>query len=329
MIFLPEPLHKIAVVGVGCCGRNAINYIQQDLENDVDLWVFDTDSRGMESDEYVKRIAIGQEITQGLSAGSIPEQGQAAAQQSLELINQSLSGYDIIFVTGGLGGGTATGVIPVLTEFLKHLDVIVVTIVTTPFGFEGRKKTEYANQAISLINASSDSTISVSNQKLLTTMPKSSTLLSAFEASNQVLKNSLLGIYSLISTTGYINLDFADVRTVLSNAGPTVIGYGQGTGEHRVVQAVDSALNNPLINDFDLACSTALLINITADYSLTLEEIHQAGELLTNKTQNDIPIIIGTVVHDTIQDDVKIYAIFSGVETKPFLELVHDVGEQA
>lgn len=321
-MFLPEPLHRMVVVGVGCCGHNAVNFIQRDLASDVDLIVFDTDSRGMESDDRVQRIAIGHKVTQGLSAGAIPTVGEDAALKSTDAIVNALTGYDIVSIAGGLGGGTATGAIPVITEQLKPTDTICVTIATTPFEFEGKKKTNYANSAITRINASSDSTILVSNQKLLTTMPKSSTLRAEFETSNQVLKNSLMGIYSLISTTGYINLDFADVRTVLNGAGPTVIGYGQGIGDQRIKSAVDAALDNPLIEEFDVTRAKAVLINITADSSLRLDEIHQAGDLLTSQIQKEVPIIIGTVINEDPQEDIKVYAIFSGVEKKQSPEVV-------
>ncbi|GAD81264.1 cell division protein FtsZ [Vibrio ezurae] len=315
-MFLPEHLHRIAVVGVGCCGHNTINYIKKELDDNVDLFVFDTDSRGLESDERVTRMAIGQEITDGRSAGAIPSVGEKAAHASFDEIKQHLTGYDMIFIAGGLGGGTATGVIPVLTQMLSEEECLCVTIVTTPFGFEGKKKQFFAQEAITKINTTSDSCVTVSNQKLLHTMAKSSTLIEAFESSNQVLKRSLLGIYSLISTTGYINLDFADVRTVISGAGATVIGYGQGVGEYRIKQAVETALINPLLEDYDLEKAKAVLINITADHSLRLDEIHLAGKLLTEQIESEIPIIIGTVISDVPQDDIKIYAIFSGVEKK-------------
>lgn len=319
---IPEHLHKIALIGVGCCGHNAVGFSKDDLADDVDLFVFDTDSRGMISDDRIKRIAIGNEVTRGFSAGAIPDVGKQAAIESLEELKQSITGYDMVFITGGLGGGTATGCIPIITEYLNETDTICVAVITTPFDFEGKKKERFAQEAIDIISTTADSCIIVSNQKLLNTMPKNSTLISAFEYSNQVLKHSIVGIYSLITTTGYINLDFADVKTVMLNAGPTVIGYGEGIGEHRIKQAVESALMNPLLEDYDLNKAKAVLINITADQSLRLDEIHQVGELLTQSINSDIPIIIGTVVTNTPQDDIKIYTIFSGVKPKANNQLV-------
>ncbi|KOO04806.1 cell division protein FtsZ [Vibrio nereis] len=314
-MFLPEQLHRIAVLGVGCCGHNAVNYLAPDLSDEVDLWVFDTDARGMKSNERVKRFAIGSEVTNGLSAGAIPEMGKKAVEQDKHYIVQSLQDYDLVFVTGGLGGGTATGAIPLICDWMSETNTVVVTIVTTPFEFEGMKKTRLSQLALDRINITADATIVVANQKLLSTLPKSCTLISAFEASNQVLKRSLIGIYSLISTTGYINLDFADLRTVLHQAGPTVIGYGEGVGEDRIQKAVEAALENPLLDEFDIATAKAVLINITADQSLGLEEIHSVGEMLTEQIQSEIPIIIGNVVATTKYDEVKIYAIFSGVHS--------------
>lgn len=314
-MFLPEQLHLIAVVGVGCCGHNAVNYLAPDLSDEVDLWVFDTDARGMKNDERVRRFAIGSEVTNGLSAGAIPEVGEKAVEQDKHYIVQSLQDYDLVFFAGGLGGGTATGAIPMICDWMSETRTVTITIVTTPFEFEGKKKLRLSQSALNIINLKADATIVVANQKLLSTLPKSSTLLSAFEASNQVLKRSLIGIYSLISTTGYINLDFADLRTVLHQAGPTVIGYGEGAGEDRVQKAVDAALKNPLLDEFDITTAKAVLINITADQSLGLEEIHSVGELLTEHIQSDIPIIIGNVVTPKKQDEVKIYAIFSGVHS--------------
>ncbi len=314
-MFLPEQLHRIAVLGVGCCGHNAVNYLAPDLSDEVDLWVFDTDARGMKSNERVKRFAIGSEVTSGLSAGAIPEVGEKAIEQDKYDITQSLQDYDLVFVTGGLGGGTATGAIPLICEWMSETNTVVITIVTTPFEFEGMKKMRLSQLALDRINITADATIVVANQKLLSTLPKSCTLISAFEASNQVLKRSLIGIYSLISTTGYINLDFADLRTVLHQAGPTVIGYGEGVGEDRIQKAVEAALENPLLDEFDIATAKAVLINITADQSLGLEEIHSVGEMLTKQIQSEIPIIVGNVVETIKRDEVKIYAIFSGVHS--------------
>lgn len=315
-MFLPELIHKIAAVGIGCCGRNAIKYIENLVSVDVDLYLIDTDSRGMVSDERIMRIIIGQDITNGLSAGANPDIGMKAMQSSIDNILPHFTDYDIVFITGGLGGGTATGSIPVMVESLSSLDLITVVIVTTPFEFEGKKKQRFSQDALDKLNVSSDSVISVSNQKLLSTLPKSTTLLEAFEASNQVLKRSLLGIYSLISTTGYINLDFADLKTVLSKTGPTVIGFGQADGIQRIERAVDLALINPLLDEYDIDSAKAILINVTSNQSLRLDEIHQVGELLTSHISRDIPIIIGTVVTNDIEDDVQIYAIFSGVSKK-------------
>ncbi|HFI9804295.1 TPA: cell division protein FtsZ [Vibrio parahaemolyticus] len=323
-MFLPEKLHRIAVVGVGCCGHNAVNYLAPDLSEEVDLWVFDTDARGMKSDERVKRFAIGSGITNGLSAGAIPEVGENAVEQDKHYIMQSLQDYDLLFITGGLGGGTATGAIPLICEWMSETNSVTIAIVTTPFEFEGKKKWRLSRSALDRINITADSAVVVANQKLLSTLPKYSTLISAFEASNQVLKRSLIGIYSLISTTGYINLDFADLRTVLHQAGPTVIGYGEGAGADRIQKAVDAAIENPLLDEFDITSTKAVLINITADQSLGLEELHSVGELLTEQIQSEIPIIIGNVVTPTKQDEVKIYVIFSGVhskETKDTVEL--------
>lgn len=314
-MFFPEQLHRIAVVGVGCCGHNAVSYLAPDLSEEVDLWVFDTDSRGMKSDERVKRYSIGSEVTNGLSAGAIPEVGEKAVEHDKHYIMQSLKDYDLIFITGGLGGGTATGAIPPICEWMSETGTVTIAIVTTPFEFEGKKKDRLSQSALDRINSTADSTIVVANQKLLSTLPKYSTLLSAFEASNQVLKRSLIGICSLLSTTGYINLDFADLRTVLHQAGPTVIGYGEGAGEDRIHRAIESAIENPLLDDFDITSAKAVLINITADQSLGLEELHNVGELLTEKVQTDIPIIIGNVVTPIKQDEVKIYTIFSGVHS--------------
>ncbi|HCE2049377.1 TPA: cell division FtsZ family protein [Vibrio parahaemolyticus] len=314
-MFFPEQLHRIAVVGIGCCGHNAINYLAPDLADDVDLWVFDTDARGMKSSERIKKFAIGSEVTNGLSAGAIPEVGEKGAEQDKHYITQSLQSYDLVFITGGLGGGTATGAIPLICDWLSETSAVTIAIVTMPFEFEGMKKSRFSQVALDKINIGADSTIVVANQKLLSTLPKSSTLISAFEASNQVLKRSLIGIYSLISTAGYINLDFADLRTMLHQAGPTVIGYGEGVGEGRIQKAIDAALDNPLLSDFDITTAKAVLINITADQSLGLGEIHSVGELLTEQIKGDIPIIIGNVITTTKQDDVKIYAIFSGVQS--------------
>ncbi|CAM3187560.1 cell division protein FtsZ [Vibrio rarus] len=315
-MFLPEYIHRIAVVGVGGCGHNTVEHIKNAVERDVDLFVFDTDARGLVSSECVTKKPIGTTITMGRSAGSNPEMGELAMKEALDDIVRSLEQYDIIFICGGLGGGTATGAIPVISEALKASDTITVIITTLPFHFEGKKKQHFSESALKSILQNADAVIPVSNQKLLEHLAKSSTLVEAFDYSNQTLKQSLLGIYSLIKTSGYINLDFADVRTVIKGAGATVIGYGKGSQVSGVEEAVQSTLINPLLDEYDLSKSKAALINISGGSTLRLQDIHDIGELITNNLNSDIPIIIGTAISDNKTEDINIYAIFAGVQPK-------------
>ncbi|MEZ9916358.1 cell division protein FtsZ [Vibrio breoganii] len=319
-MFLPEHIHRIAVVGIGGCGHNTIEYIRSSVESDVDLFVFDTDARGLVSDKRVTKKAIGSAITMGRSAGANPEVGEQAIKEVLDDIVRSLEQYDIIFFCGGLGGGTATGAIPVISGALKASDTLTVVIATQPFNFEGKKKQAFSQSALESLYQSADAVIPISNQKLLVHLAKSSTLVEAFEYSNQTLKQSLLGIYSLIKTTGYINLDFADVRTVIKGAGATIIGHGKGNRGIPVEAAVQSTMMNPLLDEYDLRKSKAVLINISGGSALSLQDIHDIGELITKKLNSDIPIIIGTVISEDIDEDINIYAIFAGVQPKTINE---------
>ncbi|MEZ9133667.1 cell division protein FtsZ [Vibrio breoganii] len=319
-MFLPEHIHRIAVVGIGGCGHNTVRYIKSSVESDVDLFVLDTDARGLCSDNRITKIAIGSIATKGRSAGANPEMGELAMKETLSDIISSLEQYDIVFFCGGLGGGTATGAIPVISEALKESDTVTVIIATLPFHFEGKKKQAFSHNALEFIFQNADAVIPVSNQNLLTHLAKSSTLVEAFEYSNQTLKQSLLGIYSLIKTTGYINLDFADVRTVIKGAGATVIGHGKGCQGKGVKEAVQSTMMNPLLDEYDLSKSKAVLINISGGNTIRLQDIHDIGELITTKLNSEIPIIIGTAISDDKNEDINIYAIFAGVQPKTINE---------
>lgn len=308
-----SPLHKIGLVGFGCCGKNALKNLKDVLDSHIDLFEFDTDARGMQSDERITRLAIGAKITHGKSAGAIPEIGRLAAEESINEMLEMLSGYDLLFLTGGLGGGTATGALPILAQQLKALGVLTIFVMTTPFEFEGKKKQRYAEQAVEELKSLADAYILVSNQKLLHSLPKTATLVEAFNFSNQVLKQSVLGIYTLITNTGYINLDFADVRSVLTNSGQCVIGLGSATGHDRAEQAVKTALFHPLLNEFDLTSAKSVLINITSNHNLQLDELSLVGEQITKQLGDSIPIITGTVVSESNDDELIVYVILSGL----------------
>ncbi|PMG86416.1 hypothetical protein BCU83_04185 [Vibrio breoganii] len=313
---IKDELHKIAVIGLGCCGANAVSFVAKDIDESVDLYVLDTDARTISGKQHrISGMAIGSEVTQGRSAGAIPDVGRQAALEASEELQRIASEYDLIFLAGGLGGGTATGALPVIAEAITNSDTVTVSVVTTPFEFEGKKKQRFSQEALNTLYKVSDSVVKVSNQKLLQTLPKSCTLLEAFDYSNQVLKRSLLGIYELISSTGFINLDFADVKTVLKGSGRTVIGHGHGEGNSRIQQAINNALHAPLLDEFSPSSSTGVLINVTAGVGLSLEEFHQVGESMALEILSDIPIIVGTTIDPSMDEKVEVFAIFSGVKS--------------
>lgn len=314
-MFKPEiSLHKIALVGVGGCGQNAVDFAKAALKGTVDYYLFDTDERGLNTQDEITRIGIGGSVTHGRSAGAIPDIGRKAAIESMEVMSNYLKGYDLIFCIGGLGGGTATGVLPELAKYLQTEEVITIFATTTPFDFEGKKKQRYANDAMNEIVEFGDSSLIISNQKMLELIPKSSTLLSAFNCANDVLKESVLGICSLIMNTGNINLDYADLRSTLKNSGYAVIGKGYGKGSERIEEAMLSALKTPLLEEYKLSTAQRVLVNITAGQDMRLDEVHQAGELIHEHISSDIPIIWGTEIIDTNLDEVSVYVILTGVK---------------
>ncbi|MFV0575908.1 MAG: cell division protein FtsZ [Vibrio sp.] len=314
-MFSPEePLHKIALVGVGGCGHNSIDYVEKVLKDSVDYFIFDTDKRGLHSEGRINRVQIGVETTNGRSAGAIPDVGKAAAIESMPMILDQLKQYDLIFCVGGLGGGTATGVLPEIAKKLHDSEILTLFAMTTAFQFEGKKKARYADEAIQTIVEFGDASLLISNQKMFETLPKSSTLLSAFNCANEVMKESILGICSLIMNTGNINLDYADLRSILQHSGYAVIGKGTGSGHERMQTAMKIALNTPLLEEYDLSSAQRVLVNITAGQDMGLDEVHQAGELIHEKISSDIPIIWGTEITDSTEDEVSVYVILTGVK---------------
>ncbi|HIF5802247.1 TPA: cell division protein FtsZ [Vibrio parahaemolyticus] len=296
MFELEKSLHSIALIGIGCCGHNAVNYVKESLDDGVDLFILDTDARGLTITDHVHKIAIGAKVTGGRSAGAVPEVGKQAMQESINEVLSHLTLYDLIFIVGGLGGGTATGAIPVLAKSLHKLDVITVYVLTTPFDFEGKKKKHYAELALTLISEFGDSTLMVSNQKMFETLPKKSLLTQAFNTANDVLKQSVLGIFSLIKNTGNINLDYADLSSILKSSGHAVIGLGYGEGDRRIEDALKQALHPPLLDEFNLSTAKGGLVNIRANTNMQLSEIYLAGEFIHEYISSEIPIIWGTEI---------------------------------
>mmetsp|Transcript_36392 Transcript_36392/g.114877 ORF Transcript_36392/g.114877 Transcript_36392/m.114877 type:complete len:277 (+) Transcript_36392:202-1032(+) len=254
----------IKVVGVGGGGGNAVEYMVKQVIEGVDFIAMNTDAQVLKTSSADIKLQIGNEVTKGLGAGADPNVGREAAQEDREKIRQTLEGADMVFITAGMGGGTGTGAAPEVAKIAKEMGILTVAVVTKPFPFEGRKRSDFANQGIAELSKHVDSLITIPNEKLLKVMGKGTPLLQAFSAANDVLRGAVQGIAELITRPGLINVDFADVKTVMSEMGTAMMGSGVGSGEDRAEEAAEAAIACPLLEDIDLSGARGILVNITA-----------------------------------------------------------------
>ncbi|MBM7114308.1 cell division protein FtsZ [Archangium primigenium] len=303
---------KIRVIGVGGAGCNAVNtMIMAKLER-VDFIAANTDVQALAASKAPMRLQLGQTLTKGLGAGANPEMGREAALESRDQIASIIEGADMVFVTAGMGGGTGTGAAPIIADIAKSLGCLTVGVVTKPFLFEGNKRRKQAEQGLVELKAAVDTLITIPNQRLLTLSNAPMPLLETFKRADEVLLNAVQGISDLIQYHGYINVDFADVKTIMSDKGLALMGTGQSTGDKRALSAMQQAISSPLLEDISIDGATGLLINITGGRDMTLQEVNEALTLVHDAADPDAEIIFGSLIDDNIQDEVKITIIATG-----------------
>ncbi|MFT4765716.1 MAG: cell division protein FtsZ [Oleispira sp.] len=315
----PQQNAVIKVIGVGGGGGNAVQHMVVNNIEGVEFICANTDSQALRKVEARSVIQLGGAVTKGLGAGANPEVGRQAAMEDRERIAEAISGADMIFITAGMGGGTGTGGAPVVAEVAKELGILTVAVVTKPFPFEGKKRALIAEQGLAQLAESVDSLITIPNEKLLSVLGKNSSLLDAFSAANDVLLGAVQGIADLIMRPGMINVDFADVRTVMSEMGQAMMGTGSATGDNRAREAAEMAIGSPLLEDVDLQGARGILVNVTAGLDLTLGEFTEVGQVIEEFASEHATVVIGTVIDHDLVDELKVTVVATGLGVKPAL----------
>ncbi len=320
----PSDEAVIKVVGVGGGGGNAVEYMLTQTIEGVDFIAMNTDAQALKKSTAPVKIQIGAELTKGLGAGANPNVGREAAHEDREKIRQALDGADMIFITAGMGGGTGTGAAPEIAKLAKDMGILTVAVVTKPFPFEGKKRLDFANQGIAELSLYVDSLITIPNEKLLKVMGKGTPLLQAFSAANDVLKGSVQGIAELITRTGLVNVDFADVKTVMSEMGTAMMGSGVGRGEDRAEEAAEAAIACPLLEDIDLSGARGILVNITAGLDFAIDEYEIIGNAVKAFASENATVVVGTVIDPELEDEIRVTVIATGIgaDRKPDISLV-------
>jgi len=305
----------IKVIGVGGGGGNAVKHmIENDVEG-VDFICANTDAQALSDVESKTVLQLGGDITKGLGAGANPEIGRAAAMEDRDRIAESLHGADMVFITAGMGGGTGTGGAPVVAEVARELGILTVAVVTRPFPFEGKKRLSIAHDGVAELQQHVDSLITIPNEKLLEVLGKNTSLLEAFKEANNVLLGAVQGIADLIIRPGMINVDFADVRTVMSEMGMAMMGTGYAKGENRAREAAERAINSPLLDDINLAGARGILVNITAGFDLSLGEFSEVGDTIEEFASEEATVVVGTVIDPEMSEELKVTVVATGLGT--------------
>jgi len=317
---------KIKVVGVGGGGTNAIATMISLGLNGVDFVAANTDNQALNHNPAPHHIQLGTELTKGLGAGANPEVGKKAALEDSNRIAEMLYGSDMVFITAGMGGGTGTGAAPVIANIAKEAGALTVGVVTKPFNFEGKKRRKNADKGITELKEAVDTLICIPNQRLLYVANETTTMLDCFKKADEVLYQAVKGISDLINIRGLINLDFADVRTVMSNKGLALMGTGIASGENRAIEAARKAISSPLLEDVAINGATGIIINITGGPDLTLFEVNEASSLITEEAHEEAEIIFGSVIDENLKDEVRVTVIATGfnpeVEAKKEVEQI-------
>ena len=311
------PNAVIKVIGVGGGGGNAVAHMINANIEGVEFVVANTDSQAMSSCNSRTHLQLGANVTKGLGAGANPEVGRQAALEDRERIEAMLEGADMVFITAGMGGGTGTGAAPVVAQLAKEKGILTVAVVTKPFPFEGRRRMQVAQKGIEDLSQHVDSLITVPNEKLISVLGREVTLVNAFKAANNVLQGAVQGIADLITAPGLINVDFADVRTVMSEMGLAMMGTGVASGDDRAQAAAEQAIKNPLLEDVNLNGACGILVNVTAGPNLTMREFDEIGRVINDFASEDATVVIGTSLDPELKDEVRVTVVATGLNRAP------------
>lgn len=303
---------RMKVVGVGGAGGNAINRMIDASLSGVEFISVNTDAQALDNSRSVQKIQIGAKLTKGLGAGSNPEIGRRAIEEDRELVAEALAGTDMVFITAGMGGGTGTGAAPIVAEIAKELGALTIAVVTKPFEFEGKKRMAKALQGIEELKQRVDTLIIIPNQKLLSVVQKETTLLEAFRFADEVLLQATKGISDLITVPGLINLDFADVKTVMSEMGDALMGTGYASGENRAKEAAQKAIASPLLENVSISGAKGVLVNVTGGPQMTLFEVNEASSVVVEAAGAEANIIWGAVIDEFLRDEIRVTVIATG-----------------
>ncbi|PIR17670.1 MAG: cell division protein FtsZ [Deltaproteobacteria bacterium CG11_big_fil_rev_8_21_14_0_20_49_13] len=303
---------KIKVIGVGGAGGNAVNTMIKSRMEGVDFVATNTDMQALNANHAPLKIQIGCVSTKGLGAGANPEVGKNAAIEDQKVIEDAINGADMVFITAGMGGGTGTGAAPVIARVAKQMGALTVGVVTKPFGFEGKRRGRVAEDGVQELKDVVDTLITIPNEKLLSISDKDTTMLDAFKKADDVLLHAVKGISDLINVQGLINLDFADVRTVMNEMGMALMGSGVSSGEGRAIDAATKAISSPLLENVSIRGATGILINITGGPDMTLHEVNEASKLIQEEAHEDANIIFGSVIDEAMGDEIRVTVIATG-----------------
>ncbi len=317
----------IKVIGVGGGGGNALEHMVANEIEGVDFICANTDAQALRKSSATTQLQLGTDITKGLGAGANPDVGRQAALEDRERIMEVISGADMIFIAAGMGGGTGTGAAPVVAQVAKEMGILTVAVVTKPFPFEGVKRLKIANEGIDELGQHVDSLITIPNEKLIAVLGKEMSLLNAFKAANDVLLGAVQGIAELITREGMINVDFADVRTVMSEMGMAMMGTGKATGENRGIEAARHAVSSPLLEDVDLSGARGVLVNITAGLDMTIQEFEDVGNTIKDFASDDATVVVGTVIDPEMTEELRVTVVATGLGAEKIaaVSLVPDV----
>ncbi|MDC3362328.1 cell division protein FtsZ [Gammaproteobacteria bacterium] len=304
---------EIKVIGVGGGGGNAVHHMISNQVEGVEFICANTDSQALSNIDAKTILQMGSGVTKGLGAGANPEIGRQAALEDRDEIAAILAGADMVFITAGMGGGTGTGAAPIVAEVARELGILTVAVVTKPFPFEGRKRASVAQQGIEALSEHVDSLITIPNEKLLDVLGKDASLLDAFKAANDVLLGAVKGIADLIMNPGMINVDFADVKTVMSEMGMAMMGTGHASGPDRAREAAEAAIRSPLLEDVNLEGARGILVNITAGENLSLGEFSEVGDTIEEFASDDATVVIGTVIDPSLKDEIRVTVVATGL----------------
>jgi len=303
----------IKVIGVGGGGGNAVSHMVDACIEGVDFICTNTDAQALKGSRVRTSLQIGCNITKGLGAGANPDVGRQAAMEDRDRIYEVIEGADMLFITAGMGGGTGTGATPVVAQVAKELGILTVAVVTRPFTMEGKKRMMIADHGIAELGKYVDSLITIPNEKLLTVLGGETTLLDAFRAANQVLQGAVQGIAELITRPGLINVDFADVKTVMAEMGMAMMGSGSSSGEDRAREAAEAAISSPLLEDINLAGANGILVNVTAGMDLSIGEFQEVGATVKEFASDDATVVVGTVIDPDMTDQIRVTVVATGL----------------